>query len=109
MMLATKYLGVNAPEFKRWTTKKQILTRSEKIITGLTGAQATVVRDSVAKFVYACMFEWLVAVVNESIAGEGGEGAVRAEYFIGVLDIYGFEHFKKNRCARCGCVRADQS
>lgn len=103
MMLATKYLGVNAPEFKRWTTKKQILTRSEKIITGLTGPQATVVRDSVAKFVYACLFEWLVAVVNESIAGEGGEGAVRAEYFIGVLDIYGFEHFKKNRYVQCGC------
>ncbi|KAG8894293.1 Myosin type-2 heavy chain 1, partial [Tulasnella sp. 403] len=96
MMLATRFLGVSVAEFKKWTIKKQITTRSEKIVTSLNGAQATVVRDSVAKFVYACLFEWLVAIVNESLAGEGGEKANSAEYFIGVLDIYGFEHFKKN-------------
>lgn len=101
MLMATRFLGVPVAEFKKWTTKKQITTRTEKIVTALNGAQATVVRDSVAKFVYACLFEWLVAVVNESLAGEGGEGASRAEYFIGVLDIYGFEHFKKNRQAGC--------
>ncbi|KAF9002046.1 myosin 5 [Cyathus striatus] len=96
LLLATRFLGVNLPEFKKWTVKKQITTRSEKIITSLSAAQATVVRDSVAKFVYACMFEWLVAIVNESLAGENGDAAERAEMFIGVLDIYGFEHFQKN-------------
>ncbi|KAG7092220.1 hypothetical protein E1B28_008587 [Marasmius oreades] len=96
LQLATRFLGVNLAEFKRWTIKKQIITRSEKIVTSLNGAQATVVRDSVAKFVYACLFEWLVAIVNESLAGENGDAADRAEMFIGVLDIYGFEHFQKN-------------
>jgi myosin-5 len=95
LLLATRFLGVNVAEFKKWTIKKQIITRSEKIVTALSGAQATAVRDSVAKFVYACMFEWLVAIVNESLAGENGDAAERAEMFIGVLDIYGFEHFKK--------------
>ena len=95
LMLATRFLGIGAAEFKRWTTKKQITTRTEKIVTSLNAAQATVVRDSVAKFVYACLFEWLVAIVNESLAGEGGEAANKAEMFIGVLDIYGFEHFQK--------------
>jgi myosin V len=95
LLLATRFLGVNLPEFKKWTIKKQIQTRSEKIMTSLNAAQATVVRDSVAKFVYACMFEWLVAIVNESLAGENGDAASRAEMFIGVLDIYGFEHFPK--------------
>jgi myosin-5 len=88
-------LGVTLSEFKKWTIKKQIVTRSEKIVTTLNAAQATVVRDSVAKFVYACLFEWLVAIVNESLAGENGDAAERAEMFIGVLDIYGFEHFQK--------------
>lgn len=97
LQTATQFLGVRSDEFKKWTTKKQITTRSEKIVTALNAQQATVVRDSVSKFVYACLFEWLVAVVNESLVGENGEGANRAEYFIGVLDIYGFEHFKKNR------------
>ncbi|TFK42865.1 P-loop containing nucleoside triphosphate hydrolase protein [Crucibulum laeve] len=96
LLLATRFLGVNLAEFKKWTVKKQITTRSEKIVTPLNAAQATVVRDSVAKFVYACMFEWLVAIVNESLAGENGDAAERAEMFIGVLDIYGFEHFQKN-------------
>ncbi|EPQ58498.1 hypothetical protein GLOTRDRAFT_72957 [Gloeophyllum trabeum ATCC 11539] len=96
LLLATRFLGVDLPEFKKWTIKKQITTRSEKIVTSLNAAQATVVRDSVAKFVYACLFEWLVAIINESLAGENGEAANRAEMFIGVLDIYGFEHFQKN-------------
>lgn len=97
LQTTTRFLGVPLADFKRWTVKKQITTRNEKIITSLNGAQAIVVRDSVAKFVYACLFEWLVAIVNESLAGEGGEAASRAEMFIGVLDIYGFEHFKKVR------------
>ncbi|KAI0253895.1 myosin 5 [Lactifluus subvellereus] len=96
LLLATRFLGIDKTEFKKWTVKKQITTRSEKIITALNAAQATVVRDSVAKFVYVCLFEWLVAIVNESLAGENGEAEKRAEMFIGVLDIYGFEHFQKN-------------
>ncbi|KAG9074341.1 Myosin type-2 heavy chain 1 [Ceratobasidium sp. UAMH 11750] len=96
MVMACRFLGLNPVEFKKWTIKKQITTRSEKIVSSLNAAQATVVRDSVSKFVYACLFEWLVAIVNESLSGENGEGALRAEKFIGVLDIYGFEHFKKN-------------
>ncbi|KAI0928102.1 hypothetical protein AcW2_004226 [Taiwanofungus camphoratus] len=96
LQMSTRFLGIGLTDFKKWTIKKQITTRSEKIVTSLNAAQATVVRDSVAKFVYACLFEWLVAIVNESLAGEGGEAANRAEMFIGVLDIYGFEHFQKN-------------
>jgi myosin-5 len=99
LLLSTRFLGVNLADFKKWTIKRQITTRNEKIVTSLNAAQATVVRDSVAKFVYACMFEWLVAIVNESLAGEHGDAASRAEMFIGVLDIYGFEHFQKVRCS----------
>lgn len=95
LQISTRFLGVSLADFKRWTVKKQITTRSEKITTALNAAAATVVRDSVSKFIYACLFEWLVNIVNESLAGEAGEAAERAESFIGVLDIYGFEHFKK--------------
>jgi myosin-5 len=108
LLLATRFLGVNLAEFRKWTVKKQITTRSEKIVTSLNSAQATVVRDSVAKFVYACMFEWLVAIVNESLAGENGDAADRAEMFIGVLDIYGFEHFQKVLVSQCyGILRTN--
>ncbi|KAI7877860.1 hypothetical protein K492DRAFT_231486 [Lichtheimia hyalospora FSU 10163] len=93
LAMATKLLGIKTSEFRKWIVKKQIVTRSDKIIKNLSPAQATVVRDSVAKYIYANLFEWLVSVVNESLScQEPG----RTSTFIGVLDIYGFEHFKKN-------------
>ncbi|KAJ8295745.1 Myosin-2A [Rhodotorula toruloides] len=94
LVRATSLLGIDKTEFKRWILKKQIVTRTDKIVTSLNAAQANVVKDSVAKHIYASLFEWLVAVINESLTNEKVEGTVKN--FIGVLDIYGFEHFKKN-------------
>lgn len=91
---ASALLGVDAAEFARWTTKKQIITRSEKIVTNLNHKQAVVVRDSVAKFIYSSLFDWLVESINAGLATE--EVRMRVKSFIGVLDIYGFEHFQRN-------------
>ncbi|KAI8145900.1 P-loop containing nucleoside triphosphate hydrolase protein [Fennellomyces sp. T-0311] len=93
LVMATQLLGINANEFKKWIVRKQISTRSEKIMTNLNPQQAQVVRDSMAKYMYSNLFDWLVGVVNESLACVDIE---RVSTFIGVLDIYGFEHFKKN-------------
>ena len=92
--LATDFLGINPSDFKKWTIKKQINTRSESIVSSLNAAQAIVVRDSVAKYIYACLFDWLVAVLNEALYKEKDDDKFNS--FIGVLDIYGFEHFKRN-------------
>ncbi|KAI8142414.1 P-loop containing nucleoside triphosphate hydrolase protein [Fennellomyces sp. T-0311] len=93
LMSATKLMGISAAEFRKWIVRKQIITRSEKIVTNLTPAQAHVVKDSVAKYVYANLFEWLVGVINDSLSSPDPS---KVSTFIGVLDIYGFEHFKKN-------------
>jgi len=94
LILATALLGIDKAEFKKWILKKQIVTRSEKIVSNLTAPQATIVRDSVAKHIYSCLFDWLVSITNESLTNPQVEAQVKS--FIGVLDIYGFEHFKKN-------------
>ncbi|KAI9017941.1 P-loop containing nucleoside triphosphate hydrolase protein [Phycomyces nitens] len=92
--IATKLLGIKKKsEFRKWLLKRQIITRSDKIVKSLSPAQGTVVKDSVAKYIYASLFDWLVVVVNSSLSCQT-PGLVTA--FIGVLDIYGFEHFKKN-------------
>lgn len=91
---ASAILGVDATEFARWIVKKQLITRGEKITSNLTQTQAVVVRDSVAKFIYSSLFDWLVEVINYSLATDEVLGRVKS--FIGVLDIYGFEHFAKN-------------
>ncbi|KAJ1821610.1 Myosin type-2 heavy chain 1, partial [Coemansia sp. RSA 2599] len=87
-------MGIDGTLFRKWLTKKQIVTRSEKIVSNLTRAQALVVRDSVAKFVYAHLFDFIVRTINRSLTG-GDIGGSPAS-FIGVLDIYGFEHFEHN-------------
>ncbi|PGH16914.1 hypothetical protein AJ80_05058 [Polytolypa hystricis UAMH7299] len=87
-------LGIDANEFSRWIVKKQLITRGEKITSNLTQQQAIVVRDSVAKFIYSSLFDWLVETINRGLATD--EVVSRVSSFIGVLDIYGFEHFAKN-------------
>ncbi|CEG63412.1 Putative YOR326Wp-like protein (Fragment) [Rhizopus microsporus] len=93
LLTATRLLGIKTADFRKWIVRKQIITRSEKIVTNLSPAQAHVVKDSVAKYVYANLFEWLVSVTNESLSCSDSS---KIANFIGVLDIYGFEHFKKN-------------
>jgi myosin-5 len=94
LVRACGMLGVDANEFAKWTVKKQLITRGERIMSNLTQQQALVVRDSVAKFLYSSLFDWLVETINNGLATE--EVNARASSFIGVLDIYGFEHFAKN-------------
>ena len=94
LLLAAEFLGINATEFAKWIIKKQLITRGEKITSNLTQGQAIVVRDSVAKFIYSSLFDWLVETINYGLATQ--EVISRVHTFIGVLDIYGFEHFAKN-------------
>lgn len=83
LTLATQLLGIDKSEFKKWILKKQIVTRTDKIVTSLNAAQANIVKDSVAKHIYASLFDWLVSVTNESLTNEKVEGSVKS--FIGVL------------------------
>ena len=94
LVKACELLGIDADIFAKWTVKKQLVTRGEKITSNLTQQQALVVRDSVAKFIYSSLFDWLVESINDGLAPP--EIVAQVNSFIGVLDIYGFEHFAKN-------------
>ncbi|RKP37203.1 myosin-2 [Dimargaris cristalligena] len=91
---AVQLLQLDSAQFQKWLIKKQIVTRTEKIVSSLNRQQSMLVRDSVAKFIYAHLFDWLVAAINQSLCTP--EMLTEARCFIGVLDIYGFEHFEKN-------------
>ena len=91
---ACQLLGIDAFNFSKWCVKKQITTRSEKIVSNLNHKQALVARDSFAKYIYSALFDWLVDYINADLCPP--EVAAQINSFIGVLDIYGFEHFEKN-------------
>ncbi|PAV60623.1 hypothetical protein WR25_04567 [Diploscapter pachys] len=52
--------------------------------------EAAAARDALAKAIYSRLFDWIVAGVNKSIPFEN------SAYYIGVLDIAGFEFFAVN-------------
>ncbi|EAZ63170.2 Myosin-2 (Class V unconventional myosin MYO2) (Type V myosin heavy chain MYO2) (Myosin V MYO2) [Scheffersomyces stipitis CBS 6054] len=94
LVKACDLLGIDPMNFSKWCVKRQITTRSEKIISNLNHKQAIVARDSFAKYIYAALFDWLVDYVNNDLCPPEVEAQINS--FIGVLDIYGFEHFEKN-------------
>nr|GMD61089.1 myosin-6 isoform X2 [Ipomoea batatas] len=73
--------------------KRVIVTRDETITKWLDPEAAAVSRDALAKTVYSRLFDWLVDRINNSIGQDPNSKSL-----IGVLDIYGFESFKTNRC-----------
>ncbi|ETE58906.1 Myosin-If [Ophiophagus hannah] len=64
--------------------------RSESINVTLNVEQASYTRDALAKGLYSRVFDFLVESINRAMQKP------KEEYSIGVLDIYGFEIFKRN-------------
>jgi myosin V len=60
----------------------------------LNSEAAVHARDSLAKFLYSSLFTWVVAKINACLTGKIVPD--QSASFIGVLDIFGFEHFAKN-------------
>ena len=103
LILACKLLMVDEKMFHKTLVKKQITARGETIVSDAKYAQSITARDSIAKYVYSLLFDWIVKSINkklgppsESIEDDSDDSVKEEERFIGVLDIYGFEHFQKN-------------
>lgn len=94
LVKACELLGLDPVLFAKWTVKKQIKTAFETINTDLKYNEAINARDAVAKYIYHNLFDWLVDYINSDLCSPEVEDKVAT--FIGVLDIYGFEHFAKN-------------
>ncbi|KAJ2002247.1 Myosin type-2 heavy chain 1 [Coemansia thaxteri] len=92
--IAASLLGVEEHRLRQWLTKRQIVTRHDHILAKVNKTQALVIRDSIAKFIYSRLFDWILGPINASLLPtEVDEQSTR---FVGVLDIYGFEHFDQN-------------
>ncbi|KAJ3259234.1 Myosin type-2 heavy chain 1 [Chytriomyces hyalinus] len=87
-----RLLGINKSDFIKWVTKKQTTVGREKYVKDLKSDLALVARDSVTKVIYTKLFDWLVKNINKSLKRD----STNDQNFIGVLDIYGFEHFAVN-------------
>eukprot|EP00834_Sanchytrium_tribonematis_P002988 NODE_105_length_19280_cov_0.929461.p1 type:complete len:1375 gc:universal NODE_105_length_19280_cov_0.929461:7419-11543(+) len=88
---ACELLGLDKELFKKHLTTRTIHMRSEKIEKPLLKQEANIVKDAVSKYIYTNLFDWLIQQINYALAPNA-----KGSYFIGILDIFGFEHFKRN-------------
>lgn len=75
-------------------TSRTIDARGDVVNTPLDLEQAQFARDALAKAIYDKLFSWLVTRINASLAPKDYDSRSSV---IGILDIYGFEIFPKNR------------
>lgn len=68
----------------------------DEFIRNYTLEAALDARDALAKHVYSRLFSWIVTKINKTLSYERSEKSSANIKEIGILDIYGFEHFDKN-------------
>ena len=86
---ASHCLGVQAEDLDRTLRERVLMMGGNATTSYFNFKDATNNRNALAKAVYSAMFDWIVGHINQTIATEEEEDA-----FIGVLDIFGFEHFE---------------
>lgn len=91
---AASLLALDPKELEIALTTRSIEIMRETTVIPLNELKARESRDSLAKFLYGELFDWLVTRINEALAGKPADGA--SMQFIGVLDIFGFEIFQHN-------------
>lgn len=91
-------LGLDVNATNKWLTHRVLRTgMKEVIVTPVAQGAAEQGRDALAKFIYEKMFSWVVSLINKALGYTKGEtDTTQPMTFIGVLDIYGFEHFEIN-------------
>ena len=94
MEFVCKSLKVDFDELKLWLTRRKIQARGESIIANLNLSQAVGIRDALSKYLYSLLFDWIVDKINASLDQQHNSSTNSSA--IGVLDIYGFEHFQHN-------------
>ncbi|CAD7080323.1 unnamed protein product [Hermetia illucens] len=89
----TKLLGCDQAQLEAALTNRTIDAQGDVVTSPLSREMAIYARDALAKAVYDRLFSWLVVRINESLQPPN---KLRSNAVMGILDIYGFEIFKKN-------------
>lgn len=108
-------IGLEPRELGKRLTIKLLRSGRDIIEQPQSKLKAEYSRDAMLKYIYECLFSWLVALINLSLSFDEPSAMVvvprspsakksildqqqanKEPLFIGVLDIYGFENFKVN-------------
>ncbi|XP_068428559.1 myosin-IIIb [Clinocottus analis] len=98
---AASLLCIGPEELQEALTSQCVVTRGETIIRTNTVDKAADVRDAMSKALYGRLFSWIVNRINTLLQPDMNIWSVSAGdkdrgMNVGILDIFGFENFKKN-------------
>ncbi len=82
-------LGVNCNDLLKAILKPKVKVGNEMVTKGQNLNQVNFSMQALTKSIFNRIFEWLVARVNKTLDTK----TMKRAYFIGVLDIAGFEIF----------------
>ncbi|XP_015604628.1 unconventional myosin-Va isoform X2 [Cephus cinctus] len=91
LLIISELLGIDVNAMRKWLCHRKIVSMREVFLKPMSVEQAIGARDALAKHIYAEVFNWIVAGINNSLQSQS-----KSQSFIGVLDIYGFETFEVN-------------
>lgn len=89
----SKMLGVDVDDLYKAITKPKIKVGAEFVAKGMNVNQCNYSVGAMAKALFERVFKFLVSKCNETL-----ETGLKRQYFIGVLDIAGFEIFDVRNC-----------
>jgi myosin-5 len=85
-------LGITPAALQSSLTSKEIVARTERYKTFFSLQQCCASAEAMTKALYGKLFLYLVYAINRQIRAPSSS----VSSFIGVLDIFGFEHFETN-------------
>ena len=94
--MACELLGLTKQILEHAVTIRSLSTVGGEVLKNLDAVGASYARDALAKTIFDKLFKWIVLQVNISLSGGSMNPETEAASSIGVLDIFGFEHFKEN-------------
>ncbi|XP_026857951.2 myosin-16-like [Electrophorus electricus] len=84
-------MGINSGELQKGITRPRVKVGNEFVTKGQNQDQCVYSIGALAKAIYDRMFKWMVHRINKTL-----DTKMQWQFFIGVLDIAGFEIFEFN-------------
>ncbi|CAB3408102.1 unnamed protein product [Caenorhabditis bovis] len=87
--LVAKLLQIKTETLMQALTMKRHVMKAETVVLRYSVSEATNTRDAMAKCIYNSLFHYIVLRINQALLKK--DFAVSKGYYIGILDIFGFE------------------
>lgn len=96
LSIIANMFGVNSDLIMECLTTITTLTRNERVTRKFSLQSSEDARDALSKHLYSRLFSWLIGKINETLNNPYPIDQTQQIIEIGLLDIYGFEHFELN-------------